>query len=591
MATVEAHAALWKTHTVANQPPPLEGIDLFSTNTPLVEATRREGAGWAIERAATLGSFVGGEPQRWGRLANENRPVLHTHDRYGNRIDEVEFHPAWHQLMAMGVESELHALPWRSSEPAAHVARAALYMTAMQADAGYACPITMTFAVIPALRAQPELLAEWEPLLTCTSYDPRLIPAQQKGSAIAGMAMTEKQGGSDVKANTTLARPIASAGAGEEYEITGHKWFCSAPMSDLFLVLAQAQGVDGEPQGLSCFLMPRILPDGSRNEFHIQRLKDKLGNHSNASSEVELHGAWARMVGEPGRGVPTIIEMVGHTRLDCVIGAAAGMRTGVLHATHHAAHRSAFGKRLIEQPLMRNVLADLCLESEAATALAMRLARAYDEAEGAGAFLSAGDTGERGQASGGADASRPGQAGDETEAQLFKRVATAVGKYWACKRAPNHAFESLECLGGNGYVEESGMPRLYREAPLASIWEGSGNVMCLDVLRALARSPGALEAFLAEVDLARGADRRLDDAAHRLRKEFAHLEDIEPRARRVVEQMALCLQGSLLVRNAPSAVADVFCSSRLDRDAGLEYGTLPAGADFEAIIERSRPTI
>jgi putative acyl-CoA dehydrogenase len=339
-------------------------------------------------------------------------------------------------------------------------------------------------------------------------------------------------------------------------------------MSDLFLVLAQALSPDGEPQGLSCFLMPRVLDDGSRNAFHIQRLKDKLGNHSNASSEVEFHGAWAQMVGEPGRGVPTIIEMVGHTRLDCAIGAAAGMRAGVMQATHHAAHRRAFGRRLIEQPLMRNVLADLCLEAEAATALAMRLARAYDEAD--------------------ADA-RTGE--DGTQAQLFKRLATAVGKYWVCKRAPNHAFESLECLGGNGYVEESGMPRLYREAPLASIWEGSGNVMCLDVLRGMARAPGALDAYLEEVDAARGADRRLDEAVSRLREQFTRPEDLEPRARRVVERMALCLQGSLLVRGAPAAVADAFCASRLGGDGGLEYGTLPPGSDFDAIVERSRPTI
>lgn len=568
----------YKTHTVANQPPPLAGIDLFTSNIPLVEATCREGAEWALQRAAALGQLVGGEPIEWGRLANENRPVLRTHDRYGNRIDEVEFHPAWHELMALGVEHELHALPWRLSAGAdsedsgraasGHTARAALYMTAMQAEAGFACPITMTFAVVPALRAQPELLAEWEPLVTATTYDPRLLPASEKGSAISGMAMTEKQGGSDVKANTTYARPLASGGPGEEYEIVGHKWFCSAPMSDLFLVLAQALSPSGEPEGISCFLLPRILPDGSRNEFHIQRLKDKLGNHSNASSEVEFHGAWARMVGEPGRGVPTIIEMVGHTRLDCAIGAAAGMRTGVVQATHHATHRSAFGKRLIDQPLMRNVLADLCLESEAATALAMRLARAYDEAD--------------------ADA----RAGDQgSPAQLFKRVATAVGKYWVCKRAPNHAFESLECLGGNGYVEESGMPRLYREAPLTSIWEGSGNVMCLDVLRGLARSPGALDAFLGEVEQARGADRRLDEAVDGLRDQFAKHEDLEPRARRVVEQMALCLQASLLVRAAPPAVADAFCAARLGGDSGLEYGTLPAGTDFEAIIERGRPAL
>jgi putative acyl-CoA dehydrogenase len=552
----------WQTHTVFNQVPPLEGVDVFSSNLPLVEALEREGGGWAKGRAAELGRFVGGEPQqRWGKQANENKPVLRTHDRYGNRIDEVEFHPAWHHLMRMGVENELHSLPWTTDEPAAHVARAALYMTAMQAEAGFACPITMTFAVVPALRATPALAAEWEPLVTATDYDPRLVPAVEKGSAIAGMAMTEKQGGSDVRANTTVARALNGGGAGAEYEITGHKWFCSAPMSDLFLVLAQTD------EGLSCFLMPRVLPDGTRNAFHIQRLKDKLGNHSNASSEVEFHGAWARMLGEPGRGVPTIIEMVGHTRLDCVIGGAAGMRAGVIAATHHAAHRSAFGKRLLEQPLMRNVLADLCLESEAATMLAMRLARAYDEA--------------------GAEA---GAGSDElSDAHLFKRLGTAVGKYWVCKRAPNHAFESLECLGGNGYVEESGMPRLYREAPLASIWEGSGNVMSLDVLRALVRTPRSLEVFLHEVNQAKGADARLDAHLAKLEGQFADPATLESRARRVVESMALALQGSLLVRHGSSAIADAFCAARLDRDAGLEYGTLPAGSDFEAIIERSRP--
>jgi putative acyl-CoA dehydrogenase len=553
--------APWQTHTVFNQAPPLENVDVFSTNTPLVEAVEREGAGWVTERASALGRFVGetgGPQQLWGRLANENKPVLHTFDRYGHRIDEVEFHPAWHQLMKMGVEHELHSLPWTSEEPFAHTARAALYMTAMQAEAGFCCPITMTFAVVPALRAQPELAREWEPLVTATRYDPRSIPASEKGSAIAGMAMTEKQGGSDVRANTTVARPLNGGGAGAEYEIVGHKWFCSAPMSDLFLVLAQTD------DGLSCFLLPRILPDGSRNAFHIQRLKDKLGNHSNASSEVEFHGAWARMLGEPGRGVPTIIEMVGHTRLDCVIGAAAGMRSGVVSATHHAAHRSAFGKLLIDQPLMRNVLADLCVESEATTALALRLARAYDEAHADA------DAGE-----------------DQSDAQLFKRLATAVGKFWSCKRAPNHAFESLECLGGAGYVEESGMPRLYREAPLASIWEGSGNVMSLDVLRALTRSPRALEVFFHEIDQAHGADARLDARVKELRGQFTDPATLETRARRVVESMALCLQGSLLVRNGVPAVADAFCASRLAGEAGLEYGTLPAGVDFESIIERS----
>jgi putative acyl-CoA dehydrogenase len=573
--------AAWQTHTVANQAPPLEGIDVFSSNLPLVEATKREGASWALERAAELGRFVGGKPQQWwGRQANENKPVLKTHDRYGHRIDEVEFHPAWHNLMKMGVENELHSLPWRSSEAAPHAARAALYMTAMQAEAGFACPITMTFAVLPALRAQPELLAEWGPLVTANTYDPRLIRASEKGSAIAGMAMTEKQGGSDVKANTTLARPTdrfslgaSGGGPGAEYELTGHKWFCSAPMSDLFLVLAQAESPSGAPEGLSCFLMPRVLPDGTRNAFHIQRLKDKLGNHSNASSEVEFHGTWARMVGEPGRGVPTIIEMVGHTRLDCVIGAAAGMRAGVVNATWHAAHRSTFGKLLVDQPLMRNVLADLCVESEAATALAMRLARAYDEAGAEGLD---------------SDPTRPSKLSD---AHLFKRLATAVGKYWVCKRAPNHAFESLECLGGNGYVEESGMPRLYREAPLASIWEGSGNVMSLDVLRALVKSPRTFEVFMHEVKQAQGADARLDAHVQKLEGQFSDPATLQTRARRVVEHMALALQGSLLVRHGAPAVADAFCASRLGGDGGLEYGTLPAGCDFEAIIARGRVQI
>ncbi len=560
-----AAAALRRTHTVFNQAPELVGADLFSGNQPLVEATVREGAPWIAERATTLGRIVGGEPLRWGFEANENTPVLHTHDRYGNRIDEVEFHPAWHRLMALSVEHELHSLPWRSQQPGRHVARAAMYMTTMQAEAGFACPTTMTFAAVPALRSTPELAAQWEPLVTATSYEPALVRATDKGSALAGMAMTEKQGGSDVRANTTVAQPLARfglgpalAGPGAEYELTGHKWFCSAPMCDLFLVLAQA------PEGLSCFVLPRILPDSTRNAFHIQRLKNKLGNRSNASSEIELDGAWAQMLGEPGRGVATIIEMVAHTRLDCTLGATAMMRLGVAQATHHAAHRSAFGALLADQPLMRNVLADLCVESEASTALAMRLARAYDDAE----------------------------AGVE-EAELFKRLATAVAKYWVCKRAPNHAFEAMECFGGNGYVEDSGMPRLYREAPLMSIWEGAGNVMALDVLRALARSPQARDVFLAEVREGAGADKRLDAHVARLSDELTgagpgRAHGLEARARAITERMALALEASLLVRHAPAAVADAFCASRLGGEGGLEYGTLPASCDFGAIIERHR---
>jgi putative acyl-CoA dehydrogenase len=478
---------------------------------------------------------------------------LHTHDRYGHRIDEVEFHPAWHQLMDLSIGAELHALPWRHEQPGAHVARAAMFM--LSPEAGHGCPISMTYAVVPVLRRAPELGEEWIPRLTSTTYDPRFIPADEKEGALCGMGMTEKQGGSDVRANVTVARPLNGGGAGEEYEVTGHKWFFSAPMCDLFLVLAQAEG------GLSCFLMPRWTPDGERNRLRLQRLKDKLGNRSNASSEVEFEGAWARLVGEEGRGVATIIDMVNHTRLDCVIGSAGGMRDAVAQATHHAAYRSVFGRRLLEQPLMRNVLADLCLESEATTASALRLARAFDN-----------------------------PAGDEPE-ELVKRLATGVVKYWTCKRAPVVAGEALECLGGNGYVEASGLPRLYREMPLNSIWEGAGNVQCLDVLRAMGRSPQSLDAFYAELDEAAGADARLDAYVASLRDELSSFEDAETRARRVVERMAKALQASLLVRHAPPAVADAFCASRLAGDGGLAFGTLPAGCDFEAIIERHRPEL
>jgi len=543
------------THAVGNQPPPLERRDLFADNVALAEALEREGGGWARERLHAAGRFWGGEPMAWGEQANANPPVLHTHDRYGNRRDEVEFHPAWHALMAAGVRDGLHALPWTEDEAGAHVARAALYQCAVQAEAGFGCPLTMTFAAVPALRAQPELAAEWVPLLTGSTYDPELRPAAQKGSALCGMAMTEKQGGSDVRTNTTTATRTGAGGPGGEYELTGHKWFCSAPMCDLFLVLAQT----GE--GVSCFALPRVLPDGSRNAgFEIQRLKDKLGNRSNASSEIELRSAYARMVGEPGRGVPTIIQMVNHTRLDCMIGAAAGMRAAVAQATWHAAHRRAFGARLADQPAMANVLADLAIEAEAATATAMRLARAYDEAA------------------------------HDQRAEVFKRLATAVAKYHVCKRVPPHAAEALECLGGNGYVEASGMPRLYREAPLGSIWEGSGNVMALDVLRALRATPAALDVFLDEVDAAAGADRRLDAFTARLRADVGDGDDLEHRARRIVEDMAVALEASLLVRCAPPAVADAFCAARLDgAGRGLAYGTLPAGTDTGAIVARHTP--
>jgi putative acyl-CoA dehydrogenase len=551
------------THTVTNQPPPLEGLDLFTQNRPLVEALEREGGGWARAEAELVGEIAGGEAIQWGFEANENPPKLKTHDRFGNRVDQVEFHPSWHKLMATSVAHAIHALPWRDAgeHSGAHAARTALSLTFSQVEAGHGCPITMTFAAVPALRAQPEASALWEERLTSARYDPRDIPAEQKTGALCGMGMTEKQGGSDVRANTTVARAVGRGGGGGEYELTGHKWFCSAPMCDLFLMLAQIEG-----EGISCFAVPRWRPDGTRNAFHLQRLKDKLGNRSNASSEVELLGAYGQLVGEPGRGVPTIIEMVNHTRLDCVIGSAAGMRWAVSLATHHAAHRSAFGRLLVEQPLMTNVLADLCVESEAATLSAMRLARAYDEAAGDDPAVAA-------------------------QAQAFKRIATAVMKYWICKRTAPHAAEAVEVLGGNGYVEESGLPRLYREAPLNSIWEGSGNVMCLDVLRALQREPGTADAFLAELAITDGADPSLDAHVDALRSALADPNDVELRARRLVEAMALALQGSLVVRHSPPAVAEAFCASRLAGDRGNAFGTLPRGIDFGAIIERHRPLV
>jgi putative acyl-CoA dehydrogenase len=543
------------THEVLNQPPPLAGYDLYDADPVLAEALGREGAGWAEERVRALGVLAGGpEAIAWGEAADANPPVLRTHDRYGRRVDEVEFHPAWHRLLGTAVEHGLHAAPWRDPRPGAQVARAAGFYLWTQVEAGHGCPVSMTFAAVPALRAAaPELAETWEPRLTALAYDPGLRPVAAKAGALCGMAMTEKQGGSDVRANTTSATPAGPDGL---WLLTGHKWFCSAPMSDAFLVLAQA------PAGLSCFLVPRVLPDGDRNRFHLQRLKDKLGNRANASAEVELDGAAAWPVGEPGRGLAAILEMVNHTRLDCVVGSAALMRQAVAQATHHAAHRSAFGRRLADQPLMTNVLADLAVESEAATMLAMRVAGAFDRA-----------------------------AGDPAEAAL-RRLATAVAKYWVCKRAPAVAAEALECLGGNGYVEESGMPRLYREAPLNSIWEGAGNVNSLDVLRVLARQPESLQALLDEVAPARAAEPRLDRAAAAVERDLAAAADpvgLQAGARRLVERLAVLLQGALLVRHGHPAVADAFCASRVAGDRGAALGTLPAGLDLPTIVERATP--
>ncbi|MBP2705659.1 acyl-CoA dehydrogenase family protein [Microbispora sp. RL4-1S] len=532
------------THDVTNQVPPLTGHDV-SADAPLAEGLVREGADWATGELRRLGRLAGtARAQEWGRLANEHPPVARTHDRYGHRIDEVEFHPAYHELMAVAVGNGLHASPWTSARPGAHVARVAKFYVWSQVEAGHGCPVSMTYAAVAALRHSPRLRAEWEPLLASRTYDPGLRPPLEKRGVLAGMAMTEKQGGSDVRANTTLAVPLTDGG----YALTGHKWFNSAPMCDVFLVLAQAPG------GLSCFLLPRVLPDGSRNAMRIMRLKDKLGNRSNASAEVEYDGATAFLVGEEGRGVRTIIEMVNMTRLDCVVGSAAGMRQGLAQALHHARHRAAFGRALADQPLMRVVLADLAVEAEAATTLMMRLAGSTDRAI-------AGDAGEG----------------------LFRRAALAAAKYWVCKRAPVHAAEALECLGGNGYVEESPMPRLFRESPLNGIWEGSGNVAALDLMRVLTREPDAVNAFFAEVALA--GDRRVADAAERVLKRLASAGEAD--ARRVAEEMTLALQASLLVRHAPPAVADAFCASRLSGDWGRSFGTLPAGVDLEAVIERA----
>jgi putative acyl-CoA dehydrogenase len=551
------------THEVFNQAPPLTGYDV-ADDPVLLDGLRREGAGWAAAELHELGRRAGSEQaQEWGRLANEHPPVLRTHDRFGNRIDEVEFHPAWHQLMGVAVGSGLHAAPWADPRPGAHVARAAKFYVWGSTDEGHTCPITMTYAVVPALRRHPELARRYEPLLTAPVYDPGLRPPETKRGLLAGMSMTEKQGGSDVRANTTRAERTADG----SYRLTGHKWFTSAPMNDLFLVLAQAPG------GLSCFLLPRVLPDGTRNGMRLQRLKDKLGNKSNASAEIEYDQAVAWLVGEEGRGVPTIMEMVNLTRLDCVNAAARQMRAGVRQATFHAAHRQAFGAYLADQPLMANVLADLAVEAEAAATVLMRLAGATDRAA----------------------------RGDQQEA-TFRRIALAVTKYWVCKRVPVHAAEALECLGGNGYVEESGLPRLYREAPLNSIWEGSGNVTALDLLRGLQRQQGTADALAAELSLAAGGDPRLDTAISGLGRTLRELAarpgpEAQFAARRLAGAITVTLQAALLVRHAPGPVAEAFCASRLGSSPGtgtlagpgVPFGTLPGGLALADVLGRATP--
>lgn len=535
------------THVVTNQVPPLENYNP-ATFPVLAEALIREGGEWGVDEVHEVGALGGSRvAQRWGELADRNVPILHTHDRYGHRVDEVEYDPAYHQLMNAAVTHGLHGAPWADDRPGAHVVRAAK-MSAWTPEPGHVCPISMTYAVVPALRFNPELAKVYEPLLTSRVYDPELKVPATKAGITAGMSMTEKQGGSDVRAGTTQATPNGDG----TYSLRGHKWFTSAPMGDMFLVLAQAPG------GLSCFFLPRVLPDGTRNRMFIQRLKDKLGNHANASSEIEYDGATVWLVGEEGRGVPTIIEMVNLTRLDCTLGSATSMRIGLAQAVHHAQHRKAFGAYLIDQPLMRNVLADMAVEAEAATMLAMRMAGATDRAV----------------------------RGDERES-LFRRIGLAAAKYWVCKRATPHAAEAMECFGGNGYAEESGMPRLYREAPLMGIWEGSGNVSALDTLRAMATKPECIEVLFDELAQTQSQDPRLDAHVDALKAQLTDFQTLEYRGRKVAEDISLALQGALLVRHGHPAVAEAFLVSRLDRQWGGAFGTLPTGLDLAPIIERA----
>lgn len=536
------------THDVSNQPPSLGDYQAFDTDRVLTEAVGREGEPWVRDYLRELGAWAGSEQaMEQGFLANRQPPELVAFDAYGRRIDEVRYHPAYHELMRAAIHRGIHSIAWEREGEGGHVAHVAALYLLTQPEQGVCCPITMTHAAVPALRLAPEVGDRWEPRLRTREYDPRSLPIGEKAGVTLGMAMTEKQGGSDVRANATRAQLLE----GDVYTLTGHKWFCSAPMSDAFLTLAQSPG------GLSCFLVPRWRPDGRRNPFFIQRLKDKLGNRSNASAEIEYQGTWARRLGEEGRGVRTIIEMVQQTRLDAATAPVGMMRQALVQAIHHARHRRTFGKLLIHHPLMRNLLADLALELEAQVALILRIARTFDRPEG------------------------------DLEEQLLGRVGTAMTKYWTNKRAPLFIYEAMECLGGNGYVEDSILPRLYREAPVNSIWEGSGNVICLDVLRAIEREPQTVSAFLAEVEAARGGHRRLDMAVNRLKQELSHPEQAEPRARRITELMALTLQASLLVRHSPAAVADAFCESRLGDSGGMLYGTLAPEAGIDFLLERA----
>ncbi len=539
---------LYKTHEVVNQPNPLINYDSFDADAVLKEAAIREGAAYDTETFHTLGkTCTSEEVLSWGGDANKYTPTLDTHDRYGHRIDRVSFHPAWHQLMGLSISQGLHALPWCSDTKGAFTARAIRYFLVHQVEAGHGCPITMTFAAIPLIRQHPSTFNEIESGLKSYEYDARFIPMPQKKGLLCGMGMTEKQGGSDIRSNATKADKLSGD---HGYLLTGHKWFCSAPMCDLFLMLAKTS------EGLSCFMVPRFLPDGTQNAFHIQRLKDKLGNRSNASSEIELCNTWARRIGEEGQGIQTIIQMVNLTRFDCALGSAATMRQALVQAIHHCQQREAFGKKLVDQPMMQNLLADLCLESEAATTLVMHLAHQYDAATNEGD-------------------------------QAYIRIVTALAKYWVCKRTASFVAEALEVLGGSGYVEESIMPRLYREAPLNSIWEGSGNLNCLDILRICNKTPEALQALIAKLEAVKASNKAYNAAVRHIKRTWLGKADIEEsEARTFVEQIALALQAALLLDVAPDYVADAFCSARLSSDRSLVWGGQPKGMALKEIIQR-----
>lgn len=539
------------THEVENQPHPLENYNAYLSDVALQETIKREGGAQSHSDLAAFGQLTGSaEVVKWGFQANKVKPEFRSHDRHGRRVDEVEFHPAYHKLMETSIVNGLHSIPWTDNRPGKNVYRAGMSYLMSQVEAGHACPITMTFAAIPTIRKQPSIAQVWEPLITSRVYDPRNVPIEQKQGVTIGMAMTEKQGGSDVRANSTRAFPIGQRGGGELYELVGHKYFVSAPMCDGFLMLAQAEG------GISCFLVPRWRPDGSKNPLQVQQLKNKMGNVSNASSETELRGAMGWLIGDEGRGIANILEMVALTRFDCMIGSSSGMRQAMVQILHHCRHRKAFGKLLTDQPLMQNVLADLALENEAAMALTLRMARALDNPD------------------------------DEHE-QLVARIGTAIGKYWICKRTPGHAYEAMECIGGSAVMEDSIMPRLYREAPVNAIWEGSGNVQCLDMLRAMSRAPGSLEALFAEIDEAKGHNKTFDQFVIQTKQLFSDLSEVEYRARGLVEHLALALQASVLLRADNEQVAAGFCAARLQQGSHQMYGTLPRGIDCAAIIERA----